>query len=174
MKNENDNLLIKVPIFVSDSISGPNNEIGLSEYNLNLNNLINDIETIINKYNTSKKVVSKSTKNKTTTKNIDSIAIEKITLGEDPAILLKINYYSSNLYGKYLENKEKIQLNPNDKIGSENYYAILYPIIYGDTYKWIILIYDDPNSDSKDIINSIKLVLRKIYFFSWLTKRPDF
>lgn len=60
----------------------------------------------------------------------------------------------------------EVSITPNDKIGSTKNYALLYPVIEHMhntwTNKWIVVIYDTPNKDDSDIINTIKYAINKI------------
>lgn len=154
-----------MPIYISDSEIDDYENFPFKELDFNSDLLINNLISKINSHNENDVVLTSKKRNKTTTKNVDEINFEKIQFGNDNALLLKITSFNSNLYGSFIEKGERIKLNKNDKIGSEHYYAIIYPHIYGiekREYKWIILVYEDPNKENADITSAIKLVLKKV------------
>ena len=69
---------------------------------------------------------------------------------------------------KYVEHDEALNLDANDKLGSNYNYALFYPLINFDrtgkpSNRWAIFIYDDPGKDDTDVINTIKSVAIKIF-----------
>lgn len=166
---------IKIPIFISDSGEDNFENFPFQELAFNRELLVNNLIDKIEKYNSKKEILTIPKKNKTRTKNVGKINFDKIKFGEDDALLIKVTSFNSNFYGSFLESDERIELSKNDKIGSEHYYAILYPQIFGlkeRSYKWITLVYEDPNKEITDILTSIKLVLKKVLDINPVNIKP--
>lgn len=169
---------IKVPVYISDSKIDEKSDIPFEELVLNQALLIDNLISKISSHNSKKQVLTSAKRNKTTTRNIDSINYEKVNFGEDEALLLKITSFNSNLFDGFIEKETRIKLNKNDKIGSEHYYAIIYPYIFGiekREYKWLIFVYEDPNKDNIEIVSSVKIVLKDVLGIVPVNiKLPDF
>jgi hypothetical protein len=169
---------IKIPIYISDSKIDEISNFPFEELILSQDLLVSNLVSKIESHNTKKLVLTSGKRNKTTTKNVNEVNYEKINFGSDSALLLKITSFSSNLYDGFIEKDTRIQLNKNDKIGSEHYYAVIYPHIFGlekREYKWIVMVYEDPNKENNDIVTSIKLVLKNVLgIVSVNIKLPDF
>lgn len=153
--------IIKVPVFTSERI---NRESGL--FPITYQQVIEGAIPLINAHNISTDVVSFDRRNKTIRKIIGNIKCEKRELGNIPYLLLKISAYNTNWEGCLITSQEEtVQIENNDKIGSDNNFVMLYPQVIGienQTIFWVILVYDDPKKDSLDNISTAKLVLTKI------------
>ena len=72
----------------------------------------------------------------------------------------------TNLYDGFVEKEKRVKLQKNDKVGSENHFVILYPHVFGGienlSYKWIVLLYEDPNKRNIEIVNATKMVLKNL------------
>lgn len=178
MKEKIKSYNIKIPIYISDSKVDEISNFPFEELILSQDLLISNLISKIYSHNTKKLVLTSGKKNKTTTKNVNEVNYEKINFGNDSALLLKITSFNSNLYDGFIEKDTRIQLNKDDKIGSEHYYAVIYPHIFGlekREYKWIVMVYEDPNKENNDIVTSIKLVLKNVLgIVSVNIKLPDF
>ena len=161
MSKEKNELIIKVPVFLSDRLEREKdifNGITYKEF-------IDNAKSKIEQYNTTDISVSSDRRNKTMKKEIGKIDVFENQFNDIPFLLLKISAFNTNLEGCVITENETHQLENNDKIGSENNYIMLYPKIIGEdkqTIYWIILVYDDPKKDSHEIISTAKLVLTKI------------
>lgn len=176
MKEKNEkNYSIKIPIFISDSAEDSIEDFPFQELAFNRELLVKNLIEKIYKHNSKNIVLTNTKRNKTRTKNVDEINCHKIKLGQDDGLLIKVTSFNSNLYGSFLEKEKRIELGKNDKIGSEHYYAILYPQIFGlkeRKYKWITLVYEDPNKEISDILTSIKLVLKNVLNINPVNIKP--
>lgn len=178
MKEKIKSYSIKIPIYISDSKIDEISNFPFEELILSQDLLVTNLISKIDSHNTKKLVLTSGKRNKTTTKNVNEVNYEKINFGNDSALLLKITSFNSNLYDGFIEKDTRIQLNKDDKIGSEHYYAVIYPHIFGlekREYKWIVMVYEDPNKENNDIVTSIKLVLKNVLgIVSVNIKLPDF
>ena len=82
--------------------------------------------------------------------------------------MLRIEEFKTGLLDLYVEHDEALNLDANDKLGSNYNYALFYPLINFDrtgkpSNRWAIFIYDDPGKDDTDVINTIKSVAIKIF-----------
>lgn len=169
---------IKIPIYISDSKIDEISNFPFEELSLSQDLLVSNLISKIDSHNSKKLILTSGKRNKTTIKNVDTVNYERVNFGSDLALMLKITSFNSNLFDGFIEKDTRIKLNKNDKIGSEHYYAIIYPHIFGiekREYKWIVMVYEDPNKDNNDIVTSIKLVLKNVLgIISVNIKLPDF
>ena len=91
-------------------------------------------------------------------------------IGQVPTIQICIEEYKEGYDDLYLQQQgaQDVTISPNDKIGSNKNYALLYPIIeqaQSAVNKWLVIIYDTPNKDDADITHTVKYVVRKILDF---------
>lgn len=68
---------------------------------------------------------------KTLTSAIYEIACESHLYKDRPYLLVRFNYYDTNIHDGFIKKAEVIQLDSTDKVDRNNYYFILYPIIDG-------------------------------------------
>jgi hypothetical protein len=125
------------------------------------------IDAIKTKIDNFQIALSFENRNKTKKTVIHKIAYTEHNLGTTPCLLLQVSAYSTNLYDGYFEAEEKIQFQKENKIGSENNFMLIYPIINGITQNnytryFLVLVYEDPNKDSGEIIKISKNVVNKI------------
>ncbi|WP_264509964.1 hypothetical protein [Flavobacterium sp. N1719] len=169
---------IKIPIYISDSKIDENHDVPFEELVLSQDLLVQNLISKIEQHKEKNVVLTTGKRNKTTTRNIDEVKYEKVNFGNDLALLLKITSFSSNLFDGFIEKDTRIKLDKNDKIGSEHYYAIIYPHIFGiekREYKWIVFVYEDPNKENSEIVSSVKIVLKNVLnIVSVNIKLPDF
>lgn len=155
--------IIKVPVYSSELIIKGNDLFG----GVTFKDMICYAKKKINEYQSQESKVSRNKRNKVQKKEIDNVECIDCCIGDRPCALLKISAYNTNLLDGYLETDQKIKLKQEYKLGSDNYYILLVPHIFGvnaNDYKhqWIILVYEDPHKDSQEIIGTAKLVLNKI------------
>ena len=166
---------IKVPVYTSAFIEHPSDLFGGVTYDL----MISHIKKKIDDYNTGTNRVSKVRRNKVQKKVIGEVEYFDSKIGERPVALLKISAYNTNLHDGYVETDKKINLQQNNKLGSDNNFLLIFPNIVGlttDNYKvqWLILIYEDPNKENYEIVETAKLVLKQILNISTANiKLPD-
>lgn len=172
---EDDNYKVHIPIYVTepkindDAINFP------TTINTQIN-LINGLVGKLDEHNQSGTILKKDKKNKTATQHVQKVNYELIKFGEDDALMLQITSYKSNLYDRFIESETKTKLNPEDKFGSENFRAVLYPHIFGlsnEISQWVILLYTDPNKENSEVTSSIKMVLRKVLNITPIHIKPE-
>lgn len=154
---------IKIPVFTSELIKKANDMFG----GITRKHMIDFAVKKIEDYNNQGVKITSDKRNKTQKKEIDKVLITQHQIGDIPVLLLKISAYNTNLLDGYVETDKKIDFAPNDKIGSDNNFMMLYPQIAGidpNNYKhhWLIFVYEDPHKENADIIGTVKLVLNKI------------
>lgn len=105
---------------------------------------------------------------KSKSKVIKNIHYDLCNIGQTPSIIICVEEYREGFDDLYLQKDRnpEVSITPNDRIGSAKNYALLYPVIEqtNNTWsnKWIVVIYDTPNKDDSDIINTIKYTINKI------------
>lgn len=154
---------IKVPVFTSERIKR-NKDVFTTTYQQIVDGAKHKI-TEHNNYNANNRIITSDRRNKTIRKIIGNIVIHEKFFGDIPYLLLQISAYNTNWEGCLITSNETLQIENNDKIGSDNNFVMLYPHVLGienQTIFWIILVYDDPKKDSFDNISTAKLVLTKI------------
>lgn len=128
--------------------------------------LINDID-IYNNLSPDRKLRIPF-RGKSKSKVIKSIHYDLCNIGQAQSMIICVEEYREGFDDLYLQKDRnpEVSITPNDKIGSTKNYALLYPVIeYMHntwTNKWIVVIYDTPNKDDSDIINTIKYTINKI------------
>lgn len=157
---------IKVPVFTSKFIEKSEKNEMFS--GLHYSGLLSSIRNKINLYNSNPGKIKSSIPNTTKDRVIEKVSYSEHTLGEVPILVISVNAYETNLNDVYVEyTDEKIQLEKDNKVGSEHNVFILYPEIIGGEpktfkYRWIAFIYEEPTKDKGEIVNICKLVLNKI------------
>ncbi|KAA6324566.1 hypothetical protein EZS27_026117 [termite gut metagenome] len=139
---------------------------------------IDKLKNDIDSYNKREQKEKSDKRNKTKTKEIEYINYYENTLGNIPALLLKITANDINLRDGYLQTETRINFERTYKLGSENNYALLYPNVIGvdsETLQahWLVLIYEDPNKDNDEIVKCVKMVLQKILHLSLQNIKSD-
>lgn len=128
--------------------------------------LINDID-IYNNLSPDRKLRIPF-RGKSKSKVIKSIHYDLCNIGQAQSMIICVEEYREGFDDLYLQKDRnpEVSITPNDKIGSTKNYALLYPVIEHMhntwTNKWIVVIYDTPNKDDSDIINTIKYTINKI------------
>lgn len=157
---------IKVPVFTSKFLERTEKNDMFS--GLNYSGMLSSIRNKINYYNRSPDKIKSIIPNTTKERVIENIVFSEHNLGEIPIFLITVNAYETNLNDVYVEYvAEKIQLEKDNKVGSEHNVFILYPEIIGGEpktfkYRWIAFVYEEPTKDKGEIVNICKIVLNKI------------
>lgn len=128
--------------------------------------LINWIRRKIDEYN-SFPISKVLTKDKPKTIVVNNVSYTEHNLGNTPCLLLSISAFSTNMANKYFEGETKIQITPNNKIGSEDNYVLLYPRIVGlnsneYSYYFLMLVYEDPDKDKGEVSRLAKMVAKNV------------
>lgn len=156
---------LKVPVYISDEKEDEKQTIEFEELNFSKELLIDTILSKINSFNEKKIVLTTKVRNKTITQNVERVDYEKIKFGDDSSLLIRVTSFQTNIRDKYIQSETKKDIEQTDKLGSENHFFVLYPHTYGanlDKYKWLILLYEDPNKENKEIVTASKTVLNDI------------
>lgn len=155
--------LIKIPVYTSELIEKPQDLFGGVSYH----DMVSHIKKRIDEYNSQPNKVTSDKRNKTKKKGIDKVDYFDYQFGDVPALLIQISAHNTNLHDGYLETSTKIPFEKDFKVGSDNNFILLYPIINGIDnsnyeYYWIVLVYEDIEKENGELISTVKLVLKKI------------
>lgn len=129
--------------------------------------MISNIKRNVDNFNREEIALRAKKRNKTYEKGIESIFYEDVYINAEPILLLKISAFNTNYSDGYFKKESKIEFTKESKVGSDNNFILIYPLIEGNDYnsfkyQWVILIYEDPNKDSADLISTAKLALSKV------------
>lgn len=167
--------LIKIPVYTSEPIEKEHDAFASITYE----DMVYNIKKKIDEYDQRKNKVTSDKRNKAKKKGIDKIEYTQHMLGKVPSLLLRITAHNTNLHDGYLETDKRINFEKDYKVGSDNNYALLYPVIDGldnNHYRhyWIVLVYEDIEKENSELISTVKLVLKKILGISIANiKLPD-
>ena len=162
---------IKISVFVSEKREQDDN---CTVFPTTTDSLLEDAKVLINSYNSNPNLTLTSDKrSKTTTVGIKSIDIEDISFGDDKCLLLRVTAFKTNLIDGYYqsatENEKEIRFKERDKICSDTYFFILYPLInirVGNSLQydiyWHIFIYEDPSKTNDEMTQIARLIMSKI------------
>lgn len=161
IKRENDGEKyydIKIPVYTTELIEDAG-----TTYSKMIDSLIlklADTSTLLESEGVGKR-------NKTQRRKINGIEPFKIEKDDEvPMLLLKTSASLTNFYDGFIldEQGKKERLKTKNGVGSDTNFMLFYPYIQGivkENFRsqWIILIYEDPNKEHKDIIETSKIVL---------------
>lgn len=108
---------------------------------------------------------------KSRVKIIESIDYTLYNIGQVPCIQLCVRESKTGQEDMYLQRAGENDENPitqNDKVGSNQNYALLYPLIGQRAQpdnKWLVIIYVTPGKDDIDMVNTFKNVVNRIFKF---------
>lgn len=138
-----------------------------------LEDMVQDVKNAIDRYNNRsddlKHKIYYSGKNRK--KVIKHIHTSQYNIGQEPVLQLCVEEYKEGYDDMYLKkpHQEEQALTPADHLGSENNYALMYPISEDKNgvrvNRWLVIIYDTPNKDDVDIVHTFKHTIRKILEF---------
>ena len=163
---------LKVPVYVSKRIEADDAN-SFDSFAVSQENMIDLAKKHIDDYNSNPKAhVVSDYKSKTTTIGIDSIAYEDIAFNKDKCLLLRVRAYKSNLIDGFYQQQDdeghEIRFKQKDKLCSDTYIFILYPLIVKDLVNdaseiyWHIFIYEDPSKVGAEIVKIAKLIMSQI------------
>lgn len=163
---------IKIPVYVSKCIEAENGNL-FPAMSISQESMIELAVQYIDKYNSNPQAhVFSDSKSKTTTIGVDSIAYERIEFNKDKCLLLRVTAYKSDLidgfYQQSDDSEHKIKFKQKDKLCSDTYIFILYPLIARDLENdnsklfWHIFVYEDPSKTGSEIVKIAKLIMAKI------------
>lgn len=107
---------------------------------------------------------------KSKSKVIRAVQTTLYDIGQEHCIQICVEEYKEGYSDLYYQtgNNPQVDINPNDRLGSNRNYALLYPLIehrQESTNRWLVIIYDTPDKDDSDIIGTIKYTVNKILEF---------
>ncbi len=151
---------IKMPVYTTSVIDEEEGLFGPTSYK----DMVEMLKTSINGY---RFPINHDNTNKTMVIVVDGVSPIDVKIGDREALLLKISYYKTNLMDGYFEGNEKINFQPNSKIGSDENYVLLYPIIKGlqsSKYQryFLMVVYEDPTKESGEVSRLAKIVANKV------------
>ena len=161
-----------VPVYVSKRIEADDANF-FDSFAVSQENMIDLAKKHIDDYNSNPKAhVVSDYKSKTTTIGIDSISYEDIAFNKDKCLLLRATAYKSNLIDGFYQQQDdeghEIRFKQKDKLCSDTYIFILYPLIVKDLVNdaseifWHIFIYEDPSKVGAEIVKIAKLIMGQI------------
>ena len=125
--------------------------------------MIDDIKSIIDgKF----KPIHSNNRNKTKTSVISNVEYSEKTISDRPCLLIKIAAFSTNINDGYFEDGQKYAIGKTSKIGTDNNYVLLYPIINGGAHNsieslFLVLVYEDTYKDSGSVSRLARLLVNK-------------
>ena len=108
---------------------------------------------------------------KSRVKIIESVDYVQYNIGQVPCIQLCVRESKTGQENMFLQKAGEVdenQINQDDKLGSTQNYALLYPLIEQKVQpenKWLVIIYVTPGKDDIDMVNTFKNVVNKILNF---------
>lgn len=153
--------ILKIPAYISKRVT--NSKLVKNSYR----EMIDEIKLLVSNYiklpDDQKAIYQRRAKMQS--RQIDYIECIDYKYGNIPVVLLRISEHKKGLDG-YLESETRKNIQPEDKVGSENNFVLLYPVIESkngeDSNFWYIFVYDDPRKEDGDILDTVKLVIKKV------------
>lgn len=157
-------LIIKFPTLVTGE---------LNTHHHRLADMIQDVSALIDRYNNRADAdkLRISYRGKSKNKVIKHIHTAQYNIGQEPVLQLCIEEFKDGYDDMYLRkpHQQEQPLTPNDHLGSDRNYALMYPISEDKNgiriNRWLIIIYDTPNKDDNDLIHTVKNTISKILDF---------
>ena len=163
---------IKIPVYVSECISLDNQSLFANT----IKSLIDDVKSILMNYNELSNVKPNSmvytgSKNKTNLIGIKEITPIDVSFNTDQCLILRLTAYKTNLLDGYFQNKtntQKIDFQQLDKLCSNTYFYMLYPLIRRnyttnqDEVYWQLFIYEDPSKVDAEMVQIGRAIMKKI------------
>ena len=151
--------VIKVPVYTTEMVEKESPLFGE-----NYHGLVRAVQKKVEEYVGGLSIENKNKTYKTVINNIDA---SEHKIGDIPCLLLKISAYTTNLQDGYFEAAERFQFEKENKIGSDNNYFLIYPVIIGlESHRYVryflLLVYVDPNKNISDLIKIVKGVAKKV------------
>lgn len=130
--------------------------------------MIEHLKNKLKEFNDLDSSLIKDSKSRIKITHIDNIEITQQEIGEVSSVLVKFRSSDTNQNNLFVETNERVNLKDTDKIGSDDNYFFMYPVVVGldsskYSYRWLILLYQDPNKSPLDYISSVKYILRQVF-----------
>lgn len=178
MNQINDSHTINIPAFISELKEIDENG---AIFTFNEDSLIEEAKIKFDEYNEKNEqpIISDKRSKKATRLGIGNIEIIDISFNTDKALLLKVSSFKTHLVDGYYQRlkdddqtKDEYQFKINDRICSDTYFFVLYPVVKRNTDNnkcqeyWHVFLYVDPSKEEADM----KMIAR--YIMSKILKRP--
>ena len=145
----------------------------LETHHLSWQQMVDDVVTIITAYGrrSAEQKLKINYRGKSRVKIIENIDYSLYNIGQVPCIQLCVRESKTGQENMYLQRagqNDENQISQNDKLGSNQNYALLYPLIDQGgqpVNKWLVIIYVTPGKDDIDMVNTFKNVVNKIFKF---------
>lgn len=145
----------------------------LETHHLLCQQMVDDVLGLINAYRRRSPEQKEKIKyrGKSRVKIIENIDFTLYNIGQVPCIQLCVRESKTGNEDMYFQKDGENDENPitqNDKVGSNQNYALLYPLIdqrVQPDNKWLVIIYVTPGKDDIDMVNTFKNVVNKIFKF---------
>lgn len=157
---KDNNLCIKVPVYMTTPVSLEEDEM----FGGTFEEMIQNLKDLLDGFSE----VSKSLRNKTKRTVIDKIVYKDCDYKGVPALLLRINAYSTNMNDGYYESEDqREELGSMGRVGSNTNFVLMYPHINGihpdsRSCYFFMLVYEDPTKDSGSVSHLAKTVAKDI------------
>ena len=107
---------------------------------------------------------------KSKSKVIRAIHTDLYDIGQEHCVQICVEEFKEGYSDLYYQtgNNPEVDINPQDRLGSNKNYALLYPLIehrQQNKNRWLVVIYDTPDKDDSDIVGTIKYTVNKILEF---------
>ena len=159
---------IKIPVYVSERVKLEKNSLFANSSAL----LLQQVKDLIANYNSNpQKKILTAKRNKTDKIGIKNINVIDLSFNSDDCLLLQVTAYKTNLLDGYYqdgEEKQQIKFQQLDKLCSDNYFYVLYPLIrrnYNnneDEVYWQLFVYEDPSKSDEEIVQIGRSMMRHI------------
>lgn len=153
-------LKIKFPTLISGA---------LNTHHLHTQQMKDDVSIKIDRYNNRapEDKLRIPYRGKSKSKVIRCIHPTYYDIGGEHCIQICVEEFKEGYSDLYYQtgNQPEVNINPNDKLGSNRNYALLYPLIehrQQTVNRWLVIVYDTPDKDDSDIIGTIKYTVNKI------------
>ena len=159
---------IKIPVYVSECITLENQSL----FSTTPDTLLANAKTNLANYNDNpNSLVYTEKKNKTNRIGIKKVSPIEVSFNTDKCLILQVTAYRTNLLDGYYQDKtdtQKIDFQQLDKLCSDTYFYLLYPLIRrnhssnADEVYWQLFIYQDPSKADDEMVQIGRAIMKKI------------
>ncbi len=142
--------------------------------------MIDDVTNMIENYNNRapEQKLRIPYRGKSKSKVIRAIHTTFYNIGMERCIQICVEEYKEGYSDLYYQtgNNPQVDINPEDRLGSNRNYALLYPLVehrQENVNRWLVVVYDTPDKDDSDIIGTIKYTVNKILEFPFTFVIPS-
>lgn len=151
--------IIKVPVYTTKCIECTEDELfGFTYHSM--------VETIKDNINNCFKPIHSSSRVKAKTSVISTVQCFDKNIEDRPCLLIRIATFNTNINDGYFEDDKKYAIGKNSRLGTDNNYVLLYPVINSAEYNskecfFLVLVYDDPYKDSGSVSKLVRSLLNR-------------